>query len=994
MALSNFTQAISFGQSKYQLRNENVQNLRISTWNISGAKHNTYFLRKLLNSCDLCCLQEHWLFPDNLEPFLNSVDINFKSWGRASSDLSYTSVSHRGKGGVAFLWRHNLDKNITILDEIGNDRIIALKLQLSKENILFIIAVYLPTSTESSTTFKLILDVLDEIICKFEQEGSVLLVGDFNAHIGNMGGPRSSTSMNRRGMNLYDCLGKYDLVSVNSQALCQGPIETFYANEGLVKTTVDHIFVQQENLPLVIDSAVVNDCSSNLSFHLPIVCTIKADLRQERREIKSVIKWGKLSNLQRENYGKEVENGLRNISSSYATLSGNINNVVDNLGDMLHLASKTIMNNEHKSHKKSYWNFNLTNLRKEVIYYRNIWLNEGKPRGRYYSSFSNFKEAKRRFRNAQRKAVYEDEIQNFEKFENLHDTDRSSFFRTISRTNNNKAPAGTVLEVDGKRVDDENDVLDIWQKHYEDLYTPSDLPSYDDEFKAFVEKSLQTYCLDSTQCKNDPLDNPFEFVEVQSVIQKLPNGKVGGVDDLTYEHLKYGGNCLTEFLVNIFNEIRVEECVPNKWTMGSIISILKSGKRNKLNKGNYRGITLLNVLGKVFERLFLDRWTPHFNSLGIPNQFQFAYQNEKSCVLSSFALQESIFYNLERGSKVHCCFLDSSKAFDTVWLDGLFYKLYNNGMKGKSWRILRDWYNRMACCVSVNGVNSYFFRARQGVRQGSVLSPWLYMIYNNDVPEILMATGEGVTVSDTKFSTIIVADDITLTSVKVSGLQKLIDAVENYSLKWRFEFNPVKTTVITFGESTQVNNVNKKLRQWTLKSVAINEKASWDHVGINLSGNFSSVDRTKKSAKKGKSVIGSLSKVGFYAAGLNPICGSNIWKSFALPAMLYGSELWNNLTTTETEILNRSSTFAAKRLQGMCMTTHSEAALGCLGLWSTMAYVDKTELLFFGNLCRANPNLLHKRVFTARLFSALWSETKKSWIYSRYYSYLEEIQPL
>ena len=96
------------------------------------------------------------------------------------------------------------------------------------------------------------------------------------------------------------------------------------------------------------------------------------------------------------------------------------------------------------------------------------------------------------------------------------------------------------------------------------------------------------------------------------------------------------------------------------------------------------------------------------------------------------------------------------------------------------------------------------------------------MIYNNDVPEILMATGEGVTVSDTKFSTMIVADDITLTSVKVSGLQKLIDAVENYSRKWRLEFNPVKTTAITFGESTQVNNVNNV----TLNSVAINEKAS------------------------------------------------------------------------------------------------------------------------------------------------------------------------
>ena len=223
----------------------------------------------------------------------------------------------------------------------------------------------------------------------------------------------------------------------------------------------------------------------------------------------------------------------------------------------------------------------------------------------------------------------------------------------------------------------------------------------------------------------------------------------------------------------------------------------------------------------------------------------------------------------------------------------------------------------------------------------------LYMIYNNDVPETLMKTGEGVTISDIKCSTGIIADDLTLISTKVNGLQELIDVAEKYSRKWRFEFNPGKTTAITFGESTQVNNINKRKRQWFLNNVAINDERSWDHVSINLSGSFSSVDQTKKAAKKGKSVIGSLSKVDLYAAGLNPICGSNIWKTFGLSAVFYGYELWNNITTTETLILNRCSTFAVKRLQRMCMSTHSEAALGCLGLWSTMGYVEKSKLLFF-----------------------------------------------
>ena len=101
-----------------------------------------------------------------------------------------------------------------------------------------------------------------------------------------------------------------------------------------------------------------------------------------------------------------------------------------------------------------------------------------------------------------------------------------------------------------------------------------------------MENSLKEYRLNTSQCNNDPSDVPLQFEEVQGVIQNLPNKKASGLDDITYEHLKYCGYCLTEFLVKIFNEIRETEHVPNKWTQGCIISILKSGKRNKLKKAN------------------------------------------------------------------------------------------------------------------------------------------------------------------------------------------------------------------------------------------------------------------------------------------------------------------------------------------------------------------------------------------------------------------------
>ena len=104
-------------------------------------------------------------------------------------------------------------------------------------------------------------------------------------------------------------------------------------------------------------------------------------------------------------------------------------------------------------------------------------------------------------------------------------------------------------------------------------------------------------------------------------------------------------------------------------------------------------------------------------------------------------------------------------------------------MKGKYWRMLRNWYDRMSCCVSVNGAISCMFPVRQGVLQGSVLSPSLFMCYNNDIPNELASTREGIIISDMKCSTVFVADDITLIFLRVKGLQKKIDSMQNYSSK-------------------------------------------------------------------------------------------------------------------------------------------------------------------------------------------------------------------
>ena len=95
---------------------------------------------------------------------------------------------------------------------------------------------------------------------------------------------------------------------------------------------------------------------------------------------------------------------------------------------------------------------------------------------------------------------------------------------------------------------------------------------------------------------------------------------------------------------------------------------------------------------------------------------QFAYQKGKSCVQASFVLQEAINHAVERESKVYACFLDISKAFDCVWTDGLFFKMFNFGIQGKSWRLLKKWYSNLSCRVAHNDLLSETFPIRQGIR--------------------------------------------------------------------------------------------------------------------------------------------------------------------------------------------------------------------------------------------------------------------------------------
>jgi hypothetical protein len=114
------------------------------------------------------------------------------------------------------------------------------------------------------------------------------------------------------------------------------------------------------------------------------------------------------------------------------------------------------------------------------------------------------------------------------------------------------------------------------------------------------------------------------------------------------------------------------------------------------------------------------------------------------------------------------------------------------------------------------------FPVKWGVRQGGVLSPWLFLCFNSDIPEILKQIDSGLKVDNIHCNSVLVTDDITLLSLRVKGLQGLLSALNRMARNGDFiYFNSSKTVEVTFEERTTKNSVCKLTMEWYLSGVKI-----------------------------------------------------------------------------------------------------------------------------------------------------------------------------
>ena len=316
--------------------------------------------------------------------------------------------------------------------------------------------------------------------------------------------------------------------------------------------------------------------------------------------------------------------------------------------------------------------------------------------------------------------------------------------------------------MNGTLVTDDDELRTCWMNYFANLaqsqIAKSDL---NQEESNTANMEAMSYGFDDLA-----LDCCINTEEIDSALRKLKTRRSGGADGLLAEHLKNGGPTLIVQLKRIFNTMMIHlEQIPSSFKLGMIVPVHKGKGRDPQVCKNYRGITLTSVLSKCLEVIILERLESLFVEKRFPHPSQTAYQRGLSCTDAIFSTQEAILKHIREGDTPYLCFFDLEKAFDSVEYSTLLSHIFKLGINGKCWRLIKDWYYDTSSVVKVNNKCSDSFPVKCGVKQGSVLSPTLFIAVMDSLLSFLESSGQGLTMLGLNVGNTAHADDVRAASI-------------------------------------------------------------------------------------------------------------------------------------------------------------------------------------------------------------------------------------
>ena len=227
-------------------------------------------------------------------------------------------------------------------------------------------------------------------------------------------------------------------------------------------------------------------------------------------------------------------------------------------------------------------------------------------------------------------------------------------------------------------------------QYFQSINDPQDqFYQADEDVLAFNERFLN----DETQIMFDELNVNIAQQEILKAIKELKPNRSGGPDKVINEFFIHGRDTLLPHLQTLFNILLDKGYFPSTWTEGYIVPIHKKGSINEVD--NYRGITLLSTMGKLFTRILNNRLMDWAENYSVYIEAQAGFRANMGTVDNIFILHGLINHLINNGKKLYCAFVDFRKAFDFINRDIIWYKLIKLGVRGSLLNVIKSMYNNV-----------------------------------------------------------------------------------------------------------------------------------------------------------------------------------------------------------------------------------------------------------------------------------------------------------